>query len=102
MRPRARIGRSCCSQAISTPCLGNLNADLVFRGESAHSARPWTGVNAIARAVEGLGPVVAVEPKEVEVGGLVFVEALSATRIQGGIADNVIPDRVTCRLNFRY
>jgi succinyl-diaminopimelate desuccinylase len=87
---------------IQAGCLGNLNADVVFRGESAHSARPWLGVNAIARAVEELAPVVAVEPVEVEVGGLVFVEVLSATRISGGIADNVIPDRVSCRLNFRY
>ena len=72
--------------AIHAGCLGNLNATLTFRGESAHSARPWQGVNAIDLAVEGLAPVVAVPPLEVEVGGLTFVEVLSATRIQGGIA----------------
>lgn len=88
--------------AIHAGCLGNLSATLVFRGESAHSARPWQGVNAIALAVEGLGPVVAVPALEVEVEGLTFVEVLSATRIQGGIADNVIPDRVEVRLNYRY
>jgi succinyl-diaminopimelate desuccinylase len=88
--------------AIHAGCLGNLNATVVFRGESAHSARPWQGVNAIDVAVEGLAPVVGVEPLEVEVGGLVFVEVLSATRIAGGIADNVVPDRVEVRLNYRY
>jgi succinyl-diaminopimelate desuccinylase len=88
--------------AIHAGCLGNLNATLVFQGESAHSARPWQGVNAIDLAVAGLQPVVTAEPVEVEVGGLMFVEVLSATRISGGIADNVIPDRVEVRLNYRY
>ena len=88
--------------AIQTGCLGNLNATLVFRGESAHSARPWQGVNAIDLAVEGLRPVAAFQPLAVEVGGLTFVEVLSATRISGGIADNVIPDSVEVRLNYRY
>jgi succinyl-diaminopimelate desuccinylase len=88
--------------AIHAGCLGNLNATVVFRGESAHSARPWQGVNAIDVAVGGLAPVAATPPLEVDVGGLTFVEVLSATRIAGGIADNVIPDRVEVRLNYRY
>jgi succinyl-diaminopimelate desuccinylase len=88
--------------AIHAGCLGNLDADLVFRGESAHSARPWQGVNAIDLAVEGLQPVVACQPLEVEVGGLTFVEVLSPTRISGGVADNVIPDSVEVHLNYRY
>jgi succinyl-diaminopimelate desuccinylase len=88
--------------AIHAGCLGNLNATAVFRGESAHSARPWQGVNAIDVAVRGLAPVVACRPVEVDVGGLTFVEVLSATRIEGGIADNVVPDRVEVRLNYRY
>ncbi len=88
--------------AIHAGCLGNLNATLAFHGRSAHSARPWQGVNAIELAVEGLRPVVASTPLEVEVGGLTFVEVLSATRISGGIADNVIPDTVHVHLNYRY
>ncbi|HZO62536.1 MAG TPA: succinyl-diaminopimelate desuccinylase [Gaiellaceae bacterium] len=88
--------------AVHAGCLGNLNATAVFRGESAHSARPWNGVNAIDVAVRGLGAVVAGEPHPVEVGGLTFVEVLSATRISGGIADNVVPDLVEVRLNYRY
>jgi succinyl-diaminopimelate desuccinylase len=87
---------------IHAGCLGNLNATLAFQGESAHSARPWQGVNAIALAVEGLAPVIAVAPLEVEVGGLTFVEVLTATQIHGGVADNVVPDRVEVRLNYRY
>jgi succinyl-diaminopimelate desuccinylase len=87
---------------IHAGCLGNLNAMLVFRGESAHSARPWQGVNAIALAVAGLAPVVSCPPLEVEVDGLTFVEVLTATRIRGGVADNVVPDTVEVHLNYRY
>jgi succinyl-diaminopimelate desuccinylase len=83
-------------------CLGNLTARLVFHGESAHSARPWTGTNAIERAVAGLARVLPVPPREVEIEGLRFVEVASATGIAGGIATNVVPDRATCVLNFRY
>ncbi|MGZ4358756.1 MAG: succinyl-diaminopimelate desuccinylase [Gaiellaceae bacterium] len=90
------------ANAIHAGCLGNLNANLVFHGESAHAARPWQGVNAIRRAVEGLQPLLAFEPREVLVQGLPFVEVLSVTRIEGGIAHNVIPDRCVAGLNFRY
>ena len=87
---------------IQAGCLGNLNARLVFRGRSAHSARPWLGENAIAVAVGGLAPVVALEPEDVEVDGLVFREVLTVTTIHGGIATNVVPDRVEANLNYRY
>lgn len=87
---------------IQAGCLGNVIARLVFHGTSGHSARPWLADNAIARAVEGLGPLISLERREVLVGGLAFYEALSATRLEGGIADNVIPDEVTATLSFRY
>jgi succinyl-diaminopimelate desuccinylase len=87
---------------IHAGCLGNLSAELVFRGESAHSARPWLGTNAIERAVAGLARVLPVAPREVEVSGLRFVEVVTATRVEGGVAANVVPDRAACVLNYRY
>ena len=88
--------------SIHAGCLGNLNARLVFEGTSAHSARPWTGDNAIDRAVRGLDAIVGLEPVDVEIQGLIFREVLSITGIEGGIATNVIPDRAVATLNFRY
>jgi succinyl-diaminopimelate desuccinylase len=83
-------------------CVGNLSAQLTFRGVSAHSARPWTGENAIHKAAAALAPLAELEPLEVEVDGLVFREVVSAVAIEGGIADNVVPDRCVARLNYRY
>jgi succinyl-diaminopimelate desuccinylase len=83
-------------------CLGNIQARVTFRGESAHSARPWTGVNAIHELVRGLAPLVRLEPLDVELDGLVFREVVSVVRVDGGIAANVIPADANAELNFRY
>jgi succinyl-diaminopimelate desuccinylase len=87
---------------IQAGCVGNLNAELAFAGVSAHSARPWLGVNAVDRAVEGLARILPVPSLDVDVQGLRFVEVVSVTEIHGGIASNVIPSRVACTLNYRY
>jgi succinyl-diaminopimelate desuccinylase len=87
---------------IQAGCLGNLNARITFHGVSGHSARPWTAENAIEKALEGLAPYAAIEPRPVEIGGLTFTEVASITQIEGGIATNVIPDRVVANVNFRY
>jgi succinyl-diaminopimelate desuccinylase len=83
-------------------CLGNLNASVVFEGRSAHSARPWLGVNAIGLALEGLRPVLTAEPRDVEIEGLTFREVMSVTQLHAGIAANVIPARAEATINFRY
>ena len=87
---------------IHVGCVGNLSAQLTFRGVSAHSARPWTGENAIHKAAATLAPLADLEPLDVDVDGLVFREVVSAVAIDGGIADNVVPDRCIVRLNYRY
>jgi succinyl-diaminopimelate desuccinylase len=83
-------------------CLGNLQARVEFHGESAHSARPWTGRNAIHALAEGLAPLARLEPLEVELDGLVYREVLSAVRIEGGLAQNVVPAEAAAELNFRF
>src|SRR3954465_8047034 len=83
-------------------CLGNIQARVTFQGESAHSARPWTGVNAIHELVRGLEELVRVEPVDVELDGLVYREVVSAVRVEGGIAANVVPARASVELNYRF
>src|SRR4051794_3935423 len=83
-------------------CLGNIQARVTFHGESAHSARPWTGVNAIHELVRGLEGLVRLDPVDVELDGLTYREVISAVRVQGGIASNVVPAEASVELNFRY
>jgi succinyl-diaminopimelate desuccinylase len=90
------------ANAIEAGCMGNLNARLVARGRAAHSARPWLGRNAIHRLADAIGPLTRLEPRDVEIDGLVYREVASVTMIEGGIAGNVVPDRADARINVRY
>ena len=83
-------------------CVGSLHATFAFAGRAAHSARPWQGENAVHKAAGLLAELGARQPREVSCGGLTYREVLSATRIEGGRARNVVPDRCALNLNFRF
>jgi len=87
---------------LQVGCMGNLNVTVRVAGTAAHSARPWLGENAVHRAIAALGPLVDLPARDVEIDGLVFREVVSVTRIQGGGARNVVPDRVEAHVNVRY
>jgi succinyl-diaminopimelate desuccinylase len=83
-------------------CVGSVHATFTFTGRAAHSARPWHGENAIHRAGALLVELAGRAPREARSGGQPFREVLSATRIDGGRARNVVPDRCALNLNFRF
>ncbi len=87
---------------VHAGCVGSMNIRIHWHGVSGHSARPWLAQNAIDSAIRGLAPLVDLERREAIVGGLPFWEVLSVTRLDAGIADNVIPDTAVAHLNFRY
>lgn len=90
------------ANVLHAGCLGNIVARVDFAGVAAHSARPWLGRNAIHDAVRGLARLVDAPVNDVELDGLTFREVVSVTTIEGGVANNVVPDRVSCGVNFRY
>lgn len=90
------------ANAVQAGCLGNINATWTFHGRSGHSARPWLADNAIHRAAAGIAALAQVAPEEHEFDGLRFTEVVSVTRIEGGIAQNVVPDRAVAHVNQRY
>lgn len=83
-------------------CVGNVNASWTFHGRSGHSARPWDADNAIHAAARGIAALADFEREEHVFEGLTFYEVASVTQIEGGIAQNVIPDRVDCHVNYRF
>lgn len=90
------------ANGVQGGCLGNLNATWVFHGTAAHSARPWLGDNAIHRAADGVARLAALPVRRHRFDGLEYAECVSVTRIGGGVADNVVPDRVEAHVNYRY
>jgi succinyl-diaminopimelate desuccinylase len=87
---------------IEGGCNGTMRIELRTRGVAAHSARAWTGENAIHAVAPALARLAAYEPREVEVDGLVYREGLNAVRIEGGLAGTVIPDSCTVEVNYRF
>ncbi len=83
-------------------CNGAMNADVVFTGHAAHSARPWLGENAVTKAGEWLATMHRRKPEPVLIAGLEYREVFSVTRASGGIANNVLPARFTINLNYRF
>jgi succinyl-diaminopimelate desuccinylase len=88
--------------AIEGGCKGTLRVEIVTKGIASHSARPWKGHNAIHDAAAVLSRLTAYEAETITVDGLEYHEALQAVGIAGGIAGNVVPDRCTVTVNYRY
>jgi succinyl-diaminopimelate desuccinylase len=87
---------------IEGGCQGTMRAEIVLHGVAAHSARSWKGHNAIHDAADVLQRLSDYRPREIDVDGLVYREGLNAVSISGGIAGNVIPDRCTVAVNYRF
>src|SRR5262245_9502908 len=87
---------------IELGCNGVMNAEVRVRGKSAHSARPWLGVNAVERAAAWLAQVTRFEPRPVTFSGAEFVETLQVTTLKAGRARNIVPDELVVNLNYRF
>ncbi len=87
---------------IEGGCQGTLRADIVARGERAHSARSWLGSNAIHSAGGILDVLRSYSAREPVVEGLSYHEGLNAVGIRGGVAGNVIPDECVVNVNYRF
>ncbi|HTW25542.1 MAG TPA: M20/M25/M40 family metallo-hydrolase [Acetobacteraceae bacterium] len=102
-RPDCAIGAGF-SYAVVNAHNGCLHLEVELRGRSAHAARPWTGIDALEAANHLLGALyawrhsLAARPSAIPgIGAPQTVIGL----IEGGINTNVVPDRVTVRLDRR-
>lgn len=87
---------------IEAGCQGTLRVVVSVSGTRAHSARSWLGDNAIHKLGAVLQRLSDYQVRNVDIDGCTYREGLSAVRIDGGIAGNVIPDAASVTLNFRF
>jgi succinyl-diaminopimelate desuccinylase len=98
---------------VQLGCLGSLQAEVVFQGRQAHSARPWHGRNALTMAGGFLAELDVDHVQDVEVDGIAFRDVWSATqawtpglgpgeRASAVPVRNVVPGAFTVNLNLRF
>ena len=87
---------------VEAGCQGTMRIAVHLTGTRAHSARPFTGRNAIHRLAPVLRRVAGWGGRRVVLDGCEYVEQLQAVAVEGGVATNVVPDHATVTLNYRY
>ncbi|MDT5225389.1 MAG: succinyl-diaminopimelate desuccinylase, partial [Mycobacterium sp.] len=87
---------------IEAGCQGTLRVVVSATGTRAHSARSWLGDNAIHKLGTLLDRLAEYQARSVDIDGCVYREGLSAVRVDGGVAGNVIPDAASVTVNFRF
>jgi len=90
------------SAGVEGGCKGTMKLEVSARGVAAHSARDWVGDNAIHHLAPVLERLASYTARRAVIDGLEYRECLNAVAISGGIAGNVIPDRVSVTVNYRF
>ena len=86
---------------VEAGCQGTLRVRVELVGARAHTARPFTGRNAIHRMAAVISRVANYEPRIAEIDGVRYTEQLQSVGVTGGVASNVVPDLATLTLNHR-
>lgn len=86
---------------VEAGCQGTLKVGVTLKGRRAHTARPYTGLNAIHRLGALIDRVSAYRQRTVFLEGVDYIEQLQAVAVEGGVAANVVPDSAVITLNHR-
>ena len=89
---------------VEAGCQGTLRLSITLAGVTAHTARPFMGVNAIHRLIPLLAALAeaATDPRVAIIDDVPFAEQIQVVGISGGSAGNVVPGSATIVINHRF
>ncbi len=95
---------------VQVGAVGTINAEVIFRGKKAHSARAWQGENAIHKSWKLIKRVndfgIREYPFSFNIGNkevnITFYELMNITVAKSEGAKNVIPDYFYLNINYRF
>ena len=87
---------------IQLGCVGSIHAEVIFKGQACHSARPWQGENALYKAVPFIEKMSKLKREPHEVFGVTFYDVCSITESSSDSGRTTIPAEWKCNVNFRY
>jgi succinyl-diaminopimelate desuccinylase len=87
---------------VEAGCQGTLRIEITIGGVRAHSARPWTGVNAIHRAAPVIDRISRFAEYRPIIDGCEYRESLQVVGVSGGGIGNVLPNEVKLLVNHRF
>ncbi len=80
-----------------------VSVELNAKGKSAHSSRPWEGINAVNAIVDAIKMLEKYFP-QYQLGGepkSTWIDTMSVTAFNSPTTYNVVPQNATAHLNFR-
>lgn len=90
------------NNTIQLGCMGSIHAQIKVNGKSAHSARPWEGVNALYAAIPVLSYFAEIPPVDHDVFGVTFKDVISITESASQSGRTSVPGSWNANVNFRY